>query len=64
MSDSHRASHRDHLDSIESAIAATQLTGISCWATLGTERFARVALPPGTAQAPLAPGGAGTGQYL
>lgn len=34
-------------EGIESAIAATQLTGISCWATLGTERFARVALPPG-----------------
>lgn len=34
-------------EGIESAIAATQLTGISCWATLGAERFARVALPSG-----------------
>jgi putative DNA primase/helicase len=33
-------------EGIENAIAATQLTGIACWATLGTERFARVALPP------------------
>jgi putative DNA primase/helicase len=33
-------------EGIENAIAATQLTGIPCWATLGTERFARVALPP------------------
>jgi len=32
-------------EGIESAMAATLLTGISCWATLGTERFARVALP-------------------
>jgi DNA primase len=28
-------------------MAAIQLTGIPCWATLGTERFARVALPAG-----------------
>jgi hypothetical protein len=28
-------------------MAATQLTGIPCWATLGTERFARVVLPAG-----------------
>ena len=34
-------------EGIESAVAATQLTGIPCWATLGTERFARVALPSG-----------------
>lgn len=33
-------------EGIENAMAATQLTGIPCWATLGTERFARVALPP------------------
>ena len=33
-------------EGIETAIAATQLTGVSCWATLGTERFAHVALPP------------------
>lgn len=33
-------------EGIESAMAATQLTGIPCWATLGTERFARVTLPP------------------
>ena len=32
-------------EGIENAMAATRLTGISCWATLGTERFARVALP-------------------
>lgn len=33
-------------EGIETAMAATLLTGIPCWATLGTERFARVALPP------------------
>lgn len=32
-------------EGIETAIAATVLTEIPCWATLGTERFARVALP-------------------
>ena len=32
-------------EGIENAIAATLLTEIPCWATLGTERFARVALP-------------------
>lgn len=32
-------------EGIENAIAATQLTEIPCWATLGTERFAHVALP-------------------
>ena len=34
-------------EGIESAMAATQLTGTACWATLGTEGFARVALPSG-----------------
>lgn len=34
-------------EGIESAMAATQLTGIACWATLGTERFARVGFPSG-----------------
>lgn len=33
-------------EGIETAIAAMHLTGIPCWATLGTERFARVAFPP------------------
>ena len=33
-------------EGIENAMAATMLTGVPCWATLGTERFARVALPP------------------
>ena len=33
-------------EGIETALAATLLTGIPCWATLGTERFSRVALPP------------------
>jgi putative DNA primase/helicase len=32
-------------EGIENAMAATLLTGIPCWATLGTERFARVVLP-------------------
>lgn len=32
-------------EGIETAIAAMQLTDVPCWATLGTERFARVALP-------------------
>jgi hypothetical protein len=32
-------------EGIENAMAATQLTEIPCWATLGTERFARAALP-------------------
>ena len=32
-------------EGIETAMAATLLTGMPCWATLGTERFARVALP-------------------
>jgi hypothetical protein len=34
-------------EGIESALAATMLSDIPCWATLGTERFAHVALPPG-----------------
>lgn len=34
-------------EGIETAMAATLLTGIPCWATLGSERFARVALPRG-----------------
>lgn len=33
-------------EGIETAMAATQLSGIPCWATLGTERFGLVALPP------------------
>lgn len=33
-------------EGIETAIAATMLTGIPCWSTLGSNRFARVALPP------------------
>ena len=33
-------------EGIETAMAATLLTGVPCWATLGTERFARAALPP------------------
>ena len=32
-------------EGIETAMAATQISGIPCWATLGTERFARVVLP-------------------
>ena len=32
-------------EGIETALAATLLTGIPCWATLGAERFGRVALP-------------------
>jgi hypothetical protein len=34
-------------EGIENAIAATMLSEIPCWAALGTERFAHVALPPG-----------------
>ena len=37
-------------EGIENAIAATQLTGLPCWATLGTERFARAGLPPSVRQ--------------
>ena len=32
-------------EGVETAMAAILLSGIPCWATLGTERFARVALP-------------------
>jgi putative DNA primase/helicase len=32
-------------EGIETALAATALFGVPCWATLGTERFRRVALP-------------------
>lgn len=35
-------------EGIETALAATALSGLPCWATLGTERFALVALPPET----------------
>lgn len=34
-------------EGIETAMSATLLTGIPCWALLGTSRFARVALPAG-----------------
>jgi hypothetical protein len=33
-------------EGIETALSATALFGIPCWATLGTERFRLVALPP------------------
>ncbi len=32
-------------EGIENALAATQLFGIPCWATLGNERFGRAAIP-------------------
>ncbi|HEY1146289.1 MAG TPA: toprim domain-containing protein [Allosphingosinicella sp.] len=32
-------------EGIETALSATALFGVPCWATLGTERFGRVALP-------------------
>lgn len=32
-------------EGIETALSASQLFGISCWATLGTERFRHVAVP-------------------
>jgi putative DNA primase/helicase len=32
-------------EGIETALAATQLFGIPCWATLGNERFGQVAIP-------------------
>ena len=32
-------------EGIETALSATALFGVPCWATLGTERFRRVALP-------------------
>jgi hypothetical protein len=34
-------------EGIETAIAATQLSGIACWASLGSARFGRVAIPDG-----------------
>ena len=34
-------------EGIESALSAMQLFGISCWATLGNERFGLVAIPEG-----------------
>jgi hypothetical protein len=34
-------------EGIETALSATALFGTPCWATLGTERFAHVELPPG-----------------
>lgn len=34
-------------EGIETALSATQLFGIPCWAMLGTERFRRVAIPAG-----------------
>lgn len=37
-------------EGIENALAATRLFEIACWATLGTERFARVALPAGVSR--------------
>lgn len=33
-------------EGLETALSATALFGLPCWATLGTERFRRVALPP------------------
>jgi hypothetical protein len=33
-------------EGIETALSATALFGVPCWATLGTERFRLVALPP------------------
>jgi hypothetical protein len=35
-------------EGVETALSATALFGIPCWATLGTERFGHVALPAGT----------------
>lgn len=34
-------------EGIETALSATALFGVPCWAALGTERFRLVALPPG-----------------
>ncbi|MFN3946399.1 MAG: toprim domain-containing protein [Allosphingosinicella sp.] len=34
-------------EGVETALSATRLFGLPCWATLGSERFALVALPPG-----------------
>jgi len=37
-------------EGIETALSATALSGVPCWATLGTERFRLVALPPGVGE--------------
>jgi hypothetical protein len=37
-------------EGIETALSATALFGVPCWATLGTERFGLVALPPEVAE--------------
>ena len=37
-------------EGIETALAATQLFGVPCWATLGAERFKRIALPGSVAE--------------
>ena len=34
-------------EGIETALSVSQLFGLPCWATLGTERFALIELPPG-----------------
>ena len=33
-------------EGVETALSATALFGLPCWATLGTERFRLIALPP------------------
>jgi putative DNA primase/helicase len=35
-------------EGIETALSATRLFGVPCWATLGTERFSLVSVPAGT----------------
>ena len=37
-------------EGIETALSATQLFGVPCWATLGAERFKRIALPGSVAE--------------
>lgn len=37
-------------EGVETALAVTKLTGVPCWATLGTERFAYVAMPASVTQ--------------
>lgn len=37
-------------EGIETALSATQLFGVPCWATLGAERFKRIALPNSVAE--------------
>jgi hypothetical protein len=37
-------------EGIETALSASFLFGVPCWATLGTERFALVELPPGVTE--------------